>query len=976
MMENAYNAHYVKSSQERSEISSAARQGYQTYRNLSKEGSRLFFALAAMALLFGACVQDLDDKKAGKLVDGDDMALVTLSLATPATRAAATVAENAIAEIDVMLFDADDKFCYRAHGTSVTNQGGDPFDTKKFEVRLPIGGPYKVVVFANARAAIATLAGSISLPIATVVNPGGELRKTVIDGIALSLSSGAKMGTTNFPMWGYRVAALTITESGSSDISPEIKLTRAVARIDVSVDENKVSNFTLQSAYLYNYNEKGCIAPAVSTTGGNLDGYDGDQWQEDPLDNNEKKAFAPHLPSSVNPVKGPLEYAGTLAKTIYTFEAAAGKPVTDPLTGEPVTGWENNTCLVVGGLYDDGVNAPSTTYYRVEFHNATDGNLPLLRNHLYDVVIQEVKGHGWPDKETAYDNLPSNIVVSITPWNDGGMNDVIFNDQNYLAVDQNHVTLYRVGSAKRFGAFTDYGGWTIDIPDEPGNDWFEVADMDYTGGEIKQTVSVSMKAGHAFSTGDPDRSGHFYIVAGNLKKEITVTQLNEPEFWIVITDPTSGASLYNLFFEAGSSTTAPLPKSFRVTWLPTSITDLNVTSSTPSGSPFEYTTGTEDFSTSTIADQDANGSIDFTVQPTNNSSLTDERAVRLDFSVTLNGQSRTLPIFLRQAPLTYLFSDDGATLTLFSNFHHGTNLDGMNTGNIPELADATNAAKVTKLVIEGDIDPSHISGIKGRQSTLALSSLWHISLPDFTGTIPGATVTTEGIFYNATWLKVFEAPEAAGIGACAFYSCSELISIHAAKVRTVEQNTFTMCTKLFAVDYLSSVTKVGPNAFNACTALPAAILSEAQTIGVGAFNGCSSLGALEAPKATSIPRHAFYRCVTLASIRLPAAQTIEANAFALCSGLTSVDLPVARSISDEVFKSCTKLETLKLGYSGTISLNTRTDSETNITYGLFGIAADTDSRANIIDLYLRSSVQPQPSGSDWNGYGWHSINAY
>jgi hypothetical protein len=42
MMKNAYNAHYARCSQEQSDNSSAARQGYYTCRNLSKEVSRLF----------------------------------------------------------------------------------------------------------------------------------------------------------------------------------------------------------------------------------------------------------------------------------------------------------------------------------------------------------------------------------------------------------------------------------------------------------------------------------------------------------------------------------------------------------------------------------------------------------------------------------------------------------------------------------------------------------------------------------------------------------------------------------------------------------------------------------------------------------------------------------------------------------------------------------------------------------------------
>ena len=134
MMENAYNAHYADCSQERSEISSAARQGYQARRNLSKEGYRLFFALV-ITLLFGACVQDLEGVKQERTADEDETALVTLSLnvPTPPTRALDDAAEGAINRIDVLLFKSGDLY-YRAgvSGTGITSDGTTPNTKKSF----------------------------------------------------------------------------------------------------------------------------------------------------------------------------------------------------------------------------------------------------------------------------------------------------------------------------------------------------------------------------------------------------------------------------------------------------------------------------------------------------------------------------------------------------------------------------------------------------------------------------------------------------------------------------------------------------------------------------------------------------------------------------------------------------------------------------------------------------------------------------
>jgi hypothetical protein len=567
-----------------------------------------------------------------------------------------------------------------------------------------------------------------------------------------------------------------------------------------------------------------------------------------------------------------------------------------------------NTCLVIGGRFNEN---PNITYYRVEFVDDNDAPLDLKRNYLYNVVIDEVKADGWPGPWLAYANKPSNIVAKIIEWNDGGLNDITFNGQHYLAVDKNHITLYRMGHGeghqKTLKAKTNYGRWSIEIPDE--YDWLSVSPMEYTGDDTEQIVTVRVKTGKELVAGSGDRSGYFNIVVGNLKKEITVTQLDELEFWIAITDPTSGAPLYNLFFEAGSSLTAPLQQSFRVSWFPSSLQTIGVATSLGTY-PFLYAAGsTTDFTASTITDptidsdpdSDETRSLDFTIQPPYNI-VANERTARLDFSVTLDGQSRTLPIFLHQAigtPPTYEFSPDGATLTLFANFPHGTTLDGMNTDNIPELAASSNKTKVTKLVIEGDIDPSHLSGIKDRQSILSLSKLSSISLPDFTGAIPDWTTAYDlltGVFSYARWLKSFEAP----------------------LVKTVGNAAFSLCDKLSHL-YLPAAQTIGLAAFNSALALPQ-IDTPAATIGVTAFAGCSGLLTINAPNVTVIEIATFSDCRKLTSVNVPKVRQVGERAFVNCSTLTSLDLPSVRSIGYYAFLDCPMLKTLKLGYAGAISL--------------------------------------------------------
>ena len=167
-------------------------------RKLSRESYRFSFTRFVaiplfLALMHASCVRD-GDTFSKKTSDEDNTIAVVLSLAVPETRAGsadATAAENAIEEINVLLFDqndANEKFIYRAAGTSIADNGSPA--AKKFEVRLPLGGPYKAVVLANAQAAVQ------GLPIATLVTNGAS-RASLLN----SLVHTAALGVTNFPMW-------------------------------------------------------------------------------------------------------------------------------------------------------------------------------------------------------------------------------------------------------------------------------------------------------------------------------------------------------------------------------------------------------------------------------------------------------------------------------------------------------------------------------------------------------------------------------------------------------------------------------------------------------------------------------------------------------------------------------------------------------------------------------------------------------
>jgi hypothetical protein len=482
---------------------------------ISRTRAKLF-SLAAILLFASSCVTNVHESYP-RVDDGER--LVTLALTVPGTPATRALPkddawENTVNTVDVLLFDATGDFKYRAIGSTVVdNPAALPLIQKNFTVKLPACTNYTIVVLANARASLT--ASTIPVPVATLSSGPG--RAAVLDNLVQEMANPANKWTDEFetkgiPMWGYH-DGLTITLDVTPSV-PTIALTRVIARIDLQVGEDADDVFSLASAHLYNYNRAGSLAPAVSGTG-----YDASQWDG-------SKATAPHLPvlsslvNQVTPLKvtaAPLSYtihagatvvAGKIENPVYTYNQYIYTFEADAVTA----GAQTNTCLVIGGYYNDN---PTPTYYRVDFADNNGDCLPLLRNHRYIVTIKEVHAHGYSTKEEALANKPANIKVEILPWNGGGLGLVVFNDQHYLAVDRDMLEFSLIGGSQHVSVATDFGSWTIE--DKPA--WITLTPTTFAGGETVTDITLAVS-----SLPSGARDGEFYIVAGNLRKKITIFQ--------------------------------------------------------------------------------------------------------------------------------------------------------------------------------------------------------------------------------------------------------------------------------------------------------------------------------------------------------------------------------------------------------------------------------------------------------------------
>jgi hypothetical protein len=435
-------------------------------------------------------------------------------------------------------------------------------------------------------------------------------------------------------MWGYDAVPRTIVENTNLSLI-SVPLTRAIARVDVSVKTGVL--FDLKSVYLYNYNRAGTLTPEVDN--GSASGYNTAQWSNG-------KATAPHLPSlSPLRVQGPLEYIvpdankHDFSEAIYTFEAAAAANANDVDV--------DNTCLVIGGLYDGKVS-----YYRVAF-----ANLALLRNHRYKVEVKEVKGHGYATKEEAYAALAANIIVSLTDWEGTDeLNEVVVGSRYYLAVDRGTVDFYSGGGTKSIFVKTNYTpGWSIDASNFPN--WLHVITPAPSGGVVSGAAGTSVELQlqvDAIAAGNVNVAEFdFTIVAGILEKTVKVIRrVNEDEFDIIITDA-NGNPVQELLFGPGVGGDAPDLQTFTVKWAPSAINctiDPQPVGALPD---FFDENGTLGHNPSIITSI-TGGERTFSIQPpvlTNTiigTNLFYAVATRLDFMITIGDRQKMLPLYLRQ----------------------------------------------------------------------------------------------------------------------------------------------------------------------------------------------------------------------------------------------------------------------------------------------------------------------------------------
>lgn len=217
-------------------------------------------------------------------------------------------------------------------------------------------------------------------------------------------------------------------------------------------------------------------------------------------------------------------------------EQKASRIIVPSWVFNPETTLEN--AIQVEATFGEKYTKTGVLSYSVE--GSTDKYYTMRRNTIYRLTIVGSANEG-------------TFSTEMLPWNSESLNDMEVDAQFKLFVSSELLTYYINGGPRTLSVETSHpDGWTCELPAETA-DWLTVTPL---SGDVGVLTDMTLTATQ-LPMAQVERSGEFYIHAGNMKKRIRVIQTNEEEVFIEISPAT-------LTF----TKTAPAEKSVQVTVTP------------------------------------------------------------------------------------------------------------------------------------------------------------------------------------------------------------------------------------------------------------------------------------------------------------------------------------------------------------------------------------------------------------------------
>ncbi len=507
---------------------------------LKKISLLLFFPM----LLATGCVSDEIPVSGTPEGDGEQ-ALVKLELQIPGqTRSFPVLQEDAVNEVDILVFDRNDKFFDWRHG-SIATDGTTVNAILISSARGDNADKYRIVVFANARDRLRTLFGA---PASPGQRPGGttlnghknETYAAVMALITGTITSPVPDASKGIPMWGELNGKKRI-EHGQ--LLGNLTLYRALARIDIGTYKGAIpnggvtsftalGNFKIEEVQIHNAPNKYRYAPLAANF-------------TFPTSNTSIDISAPSPASGATPtvVKTAAADLITSGTEGVGFERALYMGEADVKMGNGTYSDNNHLnrpCIIVKGYYKpEGAASFNTapSFYRIDFvTDATTHALhDVLRNYTYQVIISAVGGPGKGDAQEALKSFDADMTVVVKSWSNAIVSGTVIDGDKYIKA-----TPYDFDIDK-WGKVNEPVVIETNAPVVSGKSWSATVQPITSGGDISwirlnPSYTSGISGGELRFTTDQvpngslatfSRSAKLRIVAGTMNYNIIVTQTGD-----------------------------------------------------------------------------------------------------------------------------------------------------------------------------------------------------------------------------------------------------------------------------------------------------------------------------------------------------------------------------------------------------------------------------------------------------------------
>ena len=350
------------------------------------------------------------------------------------------------------------------------NLVGDTSGEGRFEVTLPASthpdDRFHLVVIANAGSVVTSRLGNSHSDVPTPDRVYAGTLARLWSEIGEKMFDQVPSSERRIPMFGQTVNAILVEE----DASTTVRLYRSIARIDVGVGVPVIPNNNEPYNHVWTGRRRvepgnpnsaidnteagiipfriGCVRVVRANNHFAVAPANGEQpvpvWGTPtvPIAAPGFRSFNYTIASNELDLfrfTAPLDAAsqraghGAFRRQIYVPEANIETPFNAVAENNIRSGDLNHTrrmALVIGGYFNYPTNSTNRTFYRVDF--ISNGQLVnVLRNHLYQVNIADVRGPGSGCPQEAYESFAMNMIVEIHEW-ERVSEEVIFDGINWI----------------------------------------------------------------------------------------------------------------------------------------------------------------------------------------------------------------------------------------------------------------------------------------------------------------------------------------------------------------------------------------------------------------------------------------------------------------------------------------------------------------------------------------------------------------